>query len=265
MPLWSSPFAWFVAIVIRLCAVAATRLGLSTSSGALSANVCASNDTNRRKTYIFDVVGTLADEVGTVRECLKSCFEISAERAALLAESWQSTLGQAVERVVDGTRPWQDYEALRSAALTDMLNENGLVADTATLKRLHAVGYSIIPFPGAADELTALSSRARVIGLTNTTLAAASTFSAAGGLRWHALLSTESIRSFKPQSAAYDYAIEVFDLQPEDCIFVAAHPWDLRAASSHGFRTAYFPRPHAAEAESSDSFDFTIRSLDDLR
>jgi hypothetical protein len=30
-----------------------------------------------------------------------------------------------------------------------------------------------------------------------------------------------------------------------DPLFVAAHPWDLRAAAEHGFRTAYVSRPAA--------------------
>jgi 2-haloacid dehalogenase len=42
---------------------------------------------------------------------------------------------------------------------------------------------------------------------------------------------------------------------------VAAHPWDLRAAATHGLRTAYIQRAGDGEPEPSDRFDLTVPGL----
>jgi hypothetical protein len=38
---------------------------------------------------------------------------------------------------------------------------------------------------------------------------------------------------------------------------VAAHPWDLRAAATHGLRTAYIERAGEGDPDPSDRFDLT--------
>ena len=42
---------------------------------------------------------------------------------------------------------------------------------------------------------------------------------------------------------------------------MAAHPWDLRAASEHGFRTAYIARPGAKRPSADDQFDLHADDL----
>ncbi len=56
----------------------------------------------------------------------------------------------------------------------------------------------------------------------------------------------------------YQHALAALDLDPGTCVFVAAHRWDLDAASEHGFRTAYLDR--CGDGEPS-SYDFTARDL----
>lgn len=74
-------------------------------------------------------------------------------------------------------------------------------------------------------------------------------------------LSTGSVRTFKPAPAAYQYAIDALRLDPARTLFVAAHPWDLRAAAEHGFRTAYIARPGAQRPSADDRFDLHADDL----
>ena len=83
----------------------------------------------------------------------------------------------------------------------------------------------------------------------------------ANAISWDAALSTGSVRTFKPAPAAYQYAIEALRLDPARTLFVAAHPWDLRAAAEHGFRTAYIARPGAQRPSTDDQFDFHADDL----
>src|SRR3546814_14626237 len=61
--------------------------------------------------------------------------------------------------------------------------------------------------------------------------------------------------TFKPAPAAYRYAIDTLGIDPARTLFVAAHPWDLRAAAEYGFRTAYIARPAAERPSAGDRFD----------
>lgn len=218
----------------------------------------------RPRTFVFDIVGTLTDEVGTVQRVVAEVLRLSDAESLAFAREWQAGLESEVDAVVRGERDWADYESLRSEALSGVLQERRHRPGRAQLKALRRVGCSLAAFPGAADELTALAESARVVGLTNSTLPAASAFSAAAGLRWHALLSADLVRAFKPQPEAYRFAIDALGLIPEECVFVAAHPWDLDAAKGFGFQTAYYPRPHADAPAASDAYDYTISSLLEL-
>ena len=64
-----------------------------------------------------------------------------------------------------------------------------------------------------------------------------------GGLPWDVILGAEVTGAYKPSGEAYRGAARRLDLRPEECMMVAAHPTDLEAAASRGFRTAYVHRP----------------------
>ncbi|MDQ3922149.1 MAG: HAD hydrolase-like protein, partial [Actinomycetota bacterium] len=63
------------------------------------------------------------------------------------------------------------------------------------------------------------------------------------GLPWDLILSAELVRHYKPDPEIYLMVPDLLDLRPEEVMLVAAHPNDLRAAQTHGLRTAYVPRP----------------------
>ena len=50
-------------------------------------------------------------------------------------------------------------------------------------------------------------------------------------------------RAYKPDPATYLGVAQVFDLQPEQVMLVAAHHDDLEGARRCGLRTAYIERP----------------------
>ena len=64
-----------------------------------------------------------------------------------------------------------------------------------------------------------------------------------GGLPWDLILSAEVFRLYKPDPGTYLGVAEVFDVEPEQVMLVAAHHDDLEAARQCGLRTAYIERP----------------------
>jgi 2-haloacid dehalogenase len=84
------------------------------------------------------------------------------------------------------------------------------------------------------------------------------------GLPWDAILGAEVARAYKPQPEAYDSAARMLALDPRQCLMVAAHPTDLAAAATRGFRTAYIHRPlergpgRGAKRPAAGTFDYQV-------
>ena len=63
------------------------------------------------------------------------------------------------------------------------------------------------------------------------------------GLPWDAILGAEVARAYKPQRQVYVSTAVALNLDPRECMLVAAHNDDLLAASEIGYRTAFVVRP----------------------
>ena len=63
-------------------------------------------------------------------------------------------------------------------------------------------------------------------------------------LPWDAILGAEVARDYKPKPGVYLAACDAFDLEPAQCMMVAAHTRDLVAAAKCGLRTGHIARPN---------------------
>jgi 2-haloacid dehalogenase len=89
------------------------------------------------------------------------------------------------------------------------------------------------------------------------------------GLPWDAILGAEIAGDYKPKPRVYLAAAQAFDLDPGDCMMVAAHSNDLKAAAALGLRTAHVARPDehgpgTGEAAPKVPVDFAATGLDHL-
>lgn len=60
---------------------------------------------------------------------------------------------------------------------------------------------------------------------------------------WDTVISCESIGVYKPRPQAYTQAARWLQLEPSECLMVAAHGLDLAAAARTGYKTAFVRRP----------------------
>jgi 2-haloacid dehalogenase len=116
-------------------------------------------------------------------------------------------------------------------------------------------------WPDVAPATAALRRNRLVAGVSNADLDSLARLANADAISWDIALSTGTVHTFKPAPAAYRYAIEAIRIDLARTFFVAAHPWDLRAASEHGFRTAYVARPGAKRPSVEDRFDLAVDDL----
>jgi len=88
---------------------------------------------------------------------------------------------------------------------------------------------------------------------------------------WDIVFSCESIGIYKPRPQAYIQAAHWLQLEPSECLMVAAHGVDLSAAARTGYKTAFVRRPTEwgplGEPElmkSETKFDYVAEDFHDL-
>jgi 2-haloacid dehalogenase len=88
-------------------------------------------------------------------------------------------------------------------------------------------------------------------------------------IRWDAILGSDIARDYKPKPNVYLAAADAFNLQPSECMMVAAHSPDLGSAKAQGLRTAHVARPNengpnTGEAGPKIPVDYAATSMEDL-
>jgi 2-haloacid dehalogenase len=221
------------------------------------------------RTLVFDVLGTVVDESGSIADQATSALAAAGADPAggpALAARWSDRTEALTSRAASGRDPWRSNDELRRAALMEAVaaEPGGLALDGAALAELALAGHRLRPWPDSGPALRALARSFTVVALSNASLAQLTEMFAAGGLTWHCVLSGELARTYKPDPAVYQLAIGRLGLDPAATMMVAAHPWDLRAAADHGLRTAYVARPGEGVPEPGDHFDVSVADLAEL-
>lgn len=214
---------------------------------------------------VFDVIGTLVDEDGTwasVAERLAA--EAGLDEAADLHAVWVELLDRRMNAVVEGGAPWQPHRQFVSDSAREAIISAGGNPSPAALALVASLDREYPAWPDVAPATAALRRNRLVAGVSNGDLDSLARLANTNAISWDVALSTESVRTFKPAPAAYRYAIDALRIDPARTLFVAAHPWDLRAASEHGFRTAYIARPGAERPSADDHFDLALEDLSAL-
>ena len=195
---------------------------------------------------MFDVLGTLLDEDAGQLAAAADTFGVEAPECL---GQWQDAFHAAVVAVQEGRRPYAAAEVLSAEAITVAAAGWGEELSAAQIDRLVTSGRRLDPFPEVAATLDRLSRSYALVGLTNAGVAQAFAMSRHAGLRWTTLVSSETVQAYKPDPRMYEHVLRALDLDPGECVFVAAHPWDLDAAAHHGFRTAYVDRAQSSQME----------------
>jgi 2-haloacid dehalogenase len=212
------------------------------------------------RVLVFDVLGTVVDEVGALRR-----QAAAAGAADQLTAAWQERLSTLMDAVRSGARPFERQGDLRRRALDDVLAQPAFAGTPPTVAgELAGAGARLTAWPDSAAALDALARDHVLVALSNADLADLTAMSAAAGLRWHAVLSTELVRAFKPAPETYGLVTGLLGVDPAEAMMVAAHPWDLRAAAALGMRTAYVARAGEGRPTDDDHFDVRVRDLAEL-
>lgn len=219
------------------------------------------SDIPDRTVLVFDVLGTLVDQTGSLERQVSAAAGIDDDAAADLVRRWLGYVSAQEEWITSGRRSFVPSEALDAEALAD-LRASGLLSSDASA---HLLGASerLSLWEDTLTGLDALAAEHTVVGLSNASLRVLIGLSAGSGMRWHGLLSAEDAGAYKPDPDVYRLALaRVAHTEPP--IMVAAHAWDLRAARAAGMRTAHVPRPNGDPPAPGERFDVHAADLVDL-
>lgn len=201
-------------------------------------------------TLVFDVLGTLLDEdVGMSAVAEEVVGHVGSQT---FLDDWRRLHREASSDVREGRRAYATSEVLHAEAIAAAAQLHGAPLASGRAAELATFGRRLTPFGEVPAALDALAVDHRLVGLTNAGLTQAFEMSGFAGMRWTTLISSESVQTFKPDPRMYEHALVSLGLDPQACLFVAAHPWDLDAAAEHGFRTAYVDRSSSSPEEMDD-------------
>lgn len=220
----------------------------------------------------FDVFGTLADwRTSIAREAQQILAPLGHDLDWLaFADAWRGEYQPAMEEVRAGRTPFAKLDVLHRQNLDRILPRFGITAlpeDVA--RRLNLAWHRLDCWPDVAPGLARLKTRFRLAPVSNGNISLMVDIARRNKLPWDAILGAEIAGDFKPKPRVYLAAAEAFDLAPADCMMVAAHSNDLKAAAALGLATAYIARPNehgpgTGETAPKVPVDFAAASLEQL-
>ncbi len=198
------------------------------------------------KVLAFDVFGTVVDWRGGVVAEMEA---IAKERhrsveAAKFADAWRSKYLPYVNRIRIGEMPWQVLDGVHRASLREVVTELSLQwLSPEDLDRLVFAWHHLPPWPDAVDGMSRLRSGYVLTTLSNGGMAHLVDLNRAVRLPFDCVLSTELVKTYKPDPRVYRLVPDLLAIRPEESMMVASHVYDLAAAAGQGMRTAFVRRP----------------------
>ena len=222
---------------------------------------------------LFDVFGTVVDWRASLIRQLERFGRDNGLRADWvgLADDWRAQYEPAMNAVRAGQRPWTTLEVLHRESLDNLLPGHGLGASSEAQRQQLVLGWHFLdPWPDSVAGLTRLRRKHIVGTLSNGGVRLLTDMARYAGLPWDVILSSDLFRQYKPDPSVYRGAATLLDTAPENIMLVAAHNYDLAAARSHGFRSAFLARPteygprQSKDFKAESDWDLVVADLEEL-
>jgi 2-haloacid dehalogenase len=225
------------------------------------------------KALTFDVFGTVVDWRSSIISEMQAFGReknLAVDWVAF-TDTWRALYQPAMTKVRDGGLPWTKLDVLHRMNLDQLIEQfdiRGL--SEAELDHINRVWHRLNPWPDVVEGLNRLKRRYILATLSNGNVSLMVNLAKHAQLPWDVILGAEIAHHYKPQPGAYLNAVELLDLQPQQCMMVAAHNGDLVAASGCGLRTAFVARPNeygpdqTKDQKAEHDFDVVARDFIDM-
>lgn len=228
------------------------------------------------KALVFDVFGTVVDwRGGVAREAgpFLATYGAADTDPLVFADAWRRRYLPAMAEVTKGARPFVRLDVLHRENLVAILPRFGIdpaVVPDEAIDALNHAWHRLDPWPDAVAGLNRLKAGFIIAPHSNGNIALILDMAKRASLPWDAILGAEVVQAYKPAPQAYQRAVEVLMMQPDQVCMVAAHNADLAAARSCGLRTAFVARPtehglgQTFDLEPTQDWDVAARDFGDL-
>ena len=221
------------------------------------------------KALFYDVFGTLVDwRSGVAREAktILGAQGITLDWLAF-ADAWRAEYQPAMEEVRSGRIPFSKLDVIHRRMLERIRPRFGLEkVDEPVLQDLNLAWHRLDAWPDVTAGLNRLRQRFMLAPVSNGNISLMVDLARRNDFRWDAILGAEIAHDYKPKLRVYQAAAEALSLAPSQCMMVAAHSNDLKAAAEAGLRTAHIARPDeygpgTGESKPTVPVDFAATSL----
>ncbi|KAF2724353.1 haloacid dehalogenase [Polychaeton citri CBS 116435] len=121
--------------------------------------------------------------------------------------------------------------------------QDGSLWHNAQVRSLAQIWHYLAPWPDTVRGIQALNRSFSTCSLTNGNLDLIRDMAAHADMQFTHIFSAEMFGSYKPSPKVYLGAAAKLGFEPGQCVMVAAHLDDLKAAKACGFGTVYVERP----------------------
>jgi len=222
----------------------------------------------------FDIFGTVVDPRTNI---VHEARELGAAKGLNInwdefVNAWDALYLPMIEQIsmVDQA-PWISMDVLLRRNLIQVLQAFNITQFTeAEITHLNQSWHRLDPWPDCVPGITRLKQKYILATLSNGSMAQMISIAKRAGLPWDVILGAEPTRAYKPHPEAYLRTATMLGLMPEQCMLVACHPSDLRAARAQGYQTAYIARSFESgshkhhEIITEKDFDFVTDSMENL-
>jgi 2-haloacid dehalogenase len=198
------------------------------------------------RAMFFDVFGTLVDwrtSVAREAERVLKPLGYNVDWAAF-ADAWRGEYQPGMEEVRAGRIPFCKLDVLHRRNLERFIPRFGLrdLPDDV-LRELTLAWHRLDAWPEVPAALKRLRKNHLLAPVSNGNISLMVDLARRNDFAWDAILGAEVAGDYKPKPRVYLAACEAFDLEPAQCMMVAAHSGDLAAAAACGLRTGHIARP----------------------
>lgn len=212
--------------------------------------------TPRPKTLIFDLMGTCLDWHQNIYNALNNTLTLTTEARGIshpttyevsqLALAWRQGFFDEIHARFQAAKPAEDIDDTHRRVLKQLIGEKrwhrfSTLSDEHIEQCVQA-WHKQVAWPDVIAAMPKLKEAYDVVVLANGTTRLQIDITKSSGLAFDMLLSSELLGITKPDLAIYRKAMVLLKRKPEDCVMVAAHAYDLRAAKAVGMRTVYLQR-----------------------
>jgi len=198
------------------------------------------------RAILFDTFGSVVDwRTSLISELSLWGKErgVSADWTGLV-DDWREAYAPSLDRVRRGELPWTILDDLHRMSLETLLARYGVLDLSEADKVWINDGWRRLnPWPDAIPGLTRLKQRYIIAPLSNGNFSLLLAMAKAKHIPWDTILGGDLFRHYKPDPETYLGAATLLGFPPDQIMMAASHNYDLRAARSLGFRTAFWPRP----------------------